>query len=186
MPLRRRLWAILAAAYVTATAVTQMLWSGGPSLTAVAVGRAAAVIAVQIGALEIAARLAGLYRRDGRADGVAGFLILWFCLMIAFGVATLAFGLLIRQIDLTSVAVFSLMTVPSVQAWAVMATFGPGPSPGSGWRLFLRHPLTRPRYSARCRCSRSGSPAQPPLVGLAAAVGPCSGGGSARASLRRR
>ena len=144
MSVRRRVWVILAAAYVTATAAIQLLWGGGAALTADAVGRAAVVIAVQIGALEIAARIAGLYRRDRRGDDVAGFLVLWVCLACAFGVATLAFDLLIRRIDLTSLVVLSLMAVPSVQAWAVIAGLGRGDVPGAGWQAFVHHPLARP------------------------------------------
>src|SRR5262245_5239084 len=141
---RSRVWAILAASYVTATAVIQLLWSGGASLTLAAIGRAAAVLVVEAAALEIAARLAGLGRRDRYVDPIGGFLIVWSGLLIAFGVATLAVDLAVRELDVTSVAVFSLLSVPAVQAWALTASLGCGLALGTGWRSYVRHPLTRP------------------------------------------
>jgi hypothetical protein len=141
---RPRWWAILAASYVTAMAAIQLLWRGGASLTVEAIGRAAAVLAIQAGALEIAARVAGFRRRGHRVDPIGGFLIVWISLLIALGVGTLAVDLATRKLDLTSAVVFTLLSVPALQAWALMAALSRGAEFRAGWHAYLRHPLTRP------------------------------------------
>lgn len=166
---RRRVWAILAAAYVTATAVLQLLWGGGAVFTAAAAGRAATVLAAQIGALEMVARIRGLNRRDDCGDRVATFFFLWGGLAFAFGAATVAFDVLIRRIDLTSLVVLSVMVVPSAQAWAVTRGLGPHTAPDAYWRPLIRHPLARPVLILDAVLLSAGLlfPSHP-LVGLAA------------------
>jgi hypothetical protein len=166
---RRFVWAILAASYVAGTAATQLLWRGGASLTVPAIGRAATVLVVQIAALEIATPLAGLRRRDRRVDGIGGFLVVWISLLIAFAVATLVVDFAVRELDATSVVVFSLLCVPALQAWALTATAGCDLALWTGWRSFARHPLTRPVFLLDAVILPIGLLVpNHPLVGLAA------------------
>lgn len=169
MSQRRRLWAVLAAAYVTTIGAIQFLWNGGASFSLEAVGRAAVVLLVQCAALEIVGCAAGLWRDDTARDGVAAFLMLWIALVPAFGVSTLAFDLLVRDVNLTSVVVFSLLVVPAAQAWAVMVASGRGPAPAAGWPSLIRHPMARPLLLLDGLLLLAGLivPNQP-LVGLAA------------------
>jgi hypothetical protein len=136
--------AILAASYITATAAIQLLWRGGASLTVEAMGRGAVVLIIEAAALEIVTRFAMLRRRDCHFDPIGRFLIVWLTLLIAFGVGTLAVDLAIRTLDVTSVVVFTLLSVPALQAWAVMIVLSRGVDSKAGWQSYVRHPLTRP------------------------------------------
>src|SRR6516165_4777574 len=137
--------ALVYVTYWTAAMTLDALWSGRSTWSAEHLVRDALVPAVQAALLD---RLLAAIRRSGRTprpSRLSVFFLVWAVLTLALIVTTLSISLAVfRSVDMTVVAIFSLVAVPALQACVLIEPI-PGRRQWIGrWTAGMAHPLARP------------------------------------------